>query len=56
MTGRFRVTMRAAGLQGSIRIDGELRVVAKTSSTPLVAVPDAAQGIGLTATRALRKR
>ncbi len=55
MTGRFRLTMRAAGIQGSIYTDGELRVVAKTSSTPLVGVPDAAQGIALSATRALRK-
>lgn len=36
MTGRFRLTMRVAGLQGSLRLDGELRVVAKTSAMSLV--------------------
>jgi hypothetical protein len=32
MTGRFRLTMRTAGLQGSIGVDGEARIVAKTSA------------------------
>jgi hypothetical protein len=33
MTGRFRVTFRVAGLTGSIGIDGEVRIVAKTSTS-----------------------
>ena len=35
MTGRFRLTLRAAGLRGSIGIDGEVRIAAKTSSSML---------------------
>jgi hypothetical protein len=33
MTGRFVLAVRAAGLQGSVRFDGELRVVAKSGAT-----------------------
>ena len=35
MTGRFALAFRAASLQGSVRFDGELRIVAKSSATPL---------------------
>jgi hypothetical protein len=35
MTGRFTITLRASGIQGSGRIDGELRVVAKDASPAL---------------------
>ena len=35
MTGRFALAFRAAGLQGSVRFNGELRIVAK-SATALV--------------------
>jgi hypothetical protein len=41
MTGRFRVTFRAAGLQGSLGIDGEARIVAKTSASPMVSAAEA---------------
>jgi hypothetical protein len=34
MTGRLRLTFRAAGLQGTLQNDGEIRVVTKVSSTP----------------------
>jgi hypothetical protein len=37
MTGRFALVFRAAGLQGSVRFDGELRIVAKSVATTLVA-------------------
>lgn len=37
MTGRFIVAFRAAGMQGSVRFNGELRVVAKTAAAPLSA-------------------
>ena len=37
MTGRFTMTFRAAGIQGSVRFSGELRVVGKTAATPLTA-------------------
>lgn len=37
MTGRFGLVFRAAGLQGSVRFTGELRVVAKTASASLTA-------------------
>jgi hypothetical protein len=33
MTGRFALVFRAAGLQGSIRFAGELRIVAKSAAT-----------------------
>jgi hypothetical protein len=35
MTGRFVLVFRAARLQGSVRFDGELRIVAKSGTTPL---------------------
>lgn len=35
MTGRFNLVFRAARLQGSVRFNGELRVVAKTAAAPL---------------------
>ena len=35
MTGRFVLVFRAARLQGSVRFDGELRIVAKSAATPL---------------------
>jgi hypothetical protein len=35
MTGRFALVFRAAGLQGSVRFDGELRIVAKSAAAPL---------------------
>ena len=37
MTGRFVLVFRAARMQGSVRYNGELRVVAKTASAPLAA-------------------
>jgi hypothetical protein len=37
MTGRFVLVFRAAPLQGSVRFDGELRIVAKSAATPLSA-------------------
>ena len=37
LSGRFVLVFRAAGLQGSVRFDGELRVVAKTAAAPLTA-------------------
>lgn len=33
MTGRFGLVFRAAGLQGSVRFDGELRIVGKSAAT-----------------------
>jgi hypothetical protein len=45
MTGRYRVTTRVAGLQGSVYHDGELRNVTKTSATPLMAVAEASVGL-----------
>ena len=35
MTGRFALVFRAAGLQGSVRFDSELRTVTKSAATPL---------------------
>jgi len=37
MTGHFTLAFRAAGLQGSARFNGELRIVAKTAAAPLFA-------------------
>lgn len=37
MTGGFALVFRAAGLQGSVRFNGELRVVGKTAAAPLSA-------------------
>lgn len=37
MTGRFTLNFRAAGMKGSVRFNGELRIVAKTAATPLSA-------------------
>lgn len=37
MSGSLAATFRASGLQGSIRLECELRIVAKTSATPLLA-------------------
>ena len=45
MTGRFRETTRVAGLRGSVYHDGELRIVTKTSATPLMAVAEASVGL-----------
>lgn len=56
MTGRFRLGMRAAGLQGSFRTDGELRIVSKTSATPLLAAPSEAGSFGRVIARLVRKR
>lgn len=36
MTGRFGLIFRATGLTGSLRLDCELRIMSKTSATPLV--------------------
>jgi hypothetical protein len=33
--GRFALVFRAPGLQGSVRFNGELRIVAKTAAAPL---------------------
>jgi Bacterial Ig-like domain (group 2) len=37
MTGRFTLAFRATGLQGSVRFDGELRIVAKSGAASLSA-------------------
>lgn len=37
MTGRFVLVFRTALLQGSVRFDGELRIVSKSAATPLSA-------------------
>jgi hypothetical protein len=37
MTGRFSLTFRAPGLQGSVRFNGEPRIVAKTAAAALSA-------------------
>jgi hypothetical protein len=39
MTGRFAVVFRAARLQGSVRFDGELRIVAKSAAASVPAAP-----------------
>jgi hypothetical protein len=39
MTGSMRVTGRAMGVQGSFTVDGNLRIVTKTSSQPSRAAP-----------------
>jgi hypothetical protein len=39
MTGRFGMVVRAARLQGSARIDFELRIFGKTSTTPVASQP-----------------
>jgi hypothetical protein len=39
MTGHLRVTGRAVGLQGSFSVDGDLRIVTKTSTTPAGSTP-----------------
>jgi hypothetical protein len=56
MTGRFRMGMRAAGLQGSFRTDAELRIVTKTSGTPLMATGREGRGLGRAIAQVLRKR
>jgi hypothetical protein len=35
MTGRFTISFRTSGLQGSVRLNGELRAVSKTAGTLL---------------------
>jgi hypothetical protein len=35
LSGRFALVFRAAGLQGTVRFNGELRIVAKTAAAPL---------------------
>jgi hypothetical protein len=37
MTGRFAMVIRASGLQGTVRIDFDLRIFGKTSATPIAA-------------------
>jgi hypothetical protein len=56
MTGRFRVSMRAPGLQGSIGVDGEARIVAKTSASTLAAATEGARSLRGAITRSLRRK
>ena len=56
MTGRFRVSFRAAGIQGSFRLDGDLRIVSKTSATPLGGVPGEGASVGDAMRWILRRR
>jgi hypothetical protein len=58
MTGRFALVFRSSRLEGSARVECDLRIVGKTSSTPLVA--DARTGGRMTiknaVSRAIRRR
>ena len=56
MTGRFRVTFRVAGLSGSIGIDGEVRIVAKTSVSSMSAAAGGERSIRSPFARILRRR
>lgn len=55
MTGRFRLTLRAAGLQGSIGVEGETRIVAKTSAGMLLSQADEARSLHGAIARSLRR-
>ena len=57
MTGRFALVIRTSGLQGSVRLDCELRIFGKTSTTP-VAFESRTGGrmLGDAVTRAVRRR
>jgi hypothetical protein len=58
MTGRFALEFRAARLQGSARVESDLRIVGKTSGAPVVS--ESRGGGGRTmkdaVVRALRRR
>ena len=56
MTGRFRVSMRAPGLQGSIGVEGEARIVAKTSASTLASATEGARSIRSVIARSLRRK
>jgi hypothetical protein len=56
MTGRLRMGMRATGVQGSFRTDGELRIVTKTSATPLITAPSDAGNFSRAIARIVRRR
>lgn len=56
MTGRFRVTFRVAGLTGSLGIDGEVRIVAKTSVSSLAATSGGERSLRSGFARILRRR
>ena len=55
MTGRFRLGMRAAGLQGSFSTDGDLRIVTKVSATTIAATDREARGLGHSIARIIRR-
>ena len=57
MTGRFAFVIRTSGLQGSVRLDCELRIFGKTSTTP-VAFESRTAGrmLGDAVTRAVKRR
>ena len=56
MTGRFRVSIRAPGLQGSMGVEGEARIVAKTSASTLVSATEGARSIRSAIARSLRRK
>jgi hypothetical protein len=55
MTGHFRITLRAPGLQGWISVDGEARIVAKTSASMLLSGPGEARSLHGAIARSLRR-
>jgi hypothetical protein len=56
MTGRFRFTIRAAGVQGSLGLQGEARIVTKTSTITSVSATEAAGGFRGVIARSLRRK
>ena len=56
MTGRFRFILRAAGVQGSLGLQGEARIVTKASASPSVAAKEAAWAFRGAIARSLRRK
>lgn len=56
MTGRFRVSLRAPGLQGSVGVNGEARIVAKTSATSVATASAGARSFRGAITGSLRRK
>lgn len=54
MSGRLRLTLRAAGVQGSVGVSGDLRIVSKTSTTPVLTSSGGGVGIGRAIARIMR--
>jgi hypothetical protein len=56
MTGRFRFILRAAGVQGSLGLQGEARIVTKASASTSVSATEAAWGFRGAIARSLRRK